>query len=306
MNTKDLEYITVVAEEGNITKAAQRLFIAQPSLSQCIHKIEEQLGTQLFVRTNSGITLTYAGEIFLDASNKISKTYRDMENAISDMNNMKRGRLVVGVPTLLACQIMPRIYSNYVQKYPGIDVILYEQESKTLESSLIKGKTDLAIMALPLGMDLNYETIFTCEMVLCAPPNHPLLKFVDPETNIFDITQLNNQPFILARPHQKTRFVVDSILKKAGITVQTALMTSSSETAMFLSAHGLGFAILPEFAIRYYQPLLPITYYRIDPKFASNWTVVVAHTRNDYLSTAAQLFIEEIHALYTGGNTPLR
>ncbi len=298
MNSKDMEYIAAVAEEGNITRAAQRLFIAQPSLSQCIHRVEEQLGAPLFVRTNSGITLTYAGEIYLNAADKISKIYRDMENTISDMNKMNVGRLVVGIPTLLACQIMPRIYSNYVRKYPGIDVVLYELDSKTLESALTKGKTDLGIMALPLKTDLEYEVIFSSKMVLCAPPNHPLLRHVNPENNVFDISMLDDQPFILARPTQKIRSLVNSILDKAGISVRTALMTSSSETAMFLSSHGLGFAILPEFAIQYYRPILPISYYYIDERFSEEWKIVIAHPKNDYLSMAAQLFIREVHSLY--------
>lgn len=297
MNSRDMEYIRAIAEEGSITRAAERLHIAQPSLTQCVNRVEARLGVPLFIRTNTGVTLTYACELFLNTADTISKAFRDLENSISEMNGMQSGRVTVGVPTLLASQIMPGIYSSYARKYPNIELVLFEEDSKTLVPSLQRGKIDLAIMALPIRAELDYEIVMSCPMVLCAPPNHELLRGVPPYTGVVDLSCFGDQPFIRARPHQKTRFVADAVLRKAGINVRTVLMTSSSETAMFLSSHGLGFTLLPEFSIRYYRPLRPIEYYRINASQAEEWNIVIARPRNSYLPRAAKLFIDEVHTV---------
>lgn len=299
MNTKEIEYIMAVAEEGNITRAAQRLYIAQPSLSQCIHKIETQLGAKLFIRTNSGLTLTYAGELFLASASKILKIYRDLENNIFDINTMKSGRLVVGTPFLLGSQVLPLIYPIYRSKYPNIQIQLIEEGALSLEHSLINGKIDLAILPLPLNLsNIQYEILSVCKMVICVPPHSELLAYVNPEDNTFDIRVLNDQPFILGHPEQRIRQVADAILKEANVSVKTVLLTRSVETAARLSSNGLGFAILPESYIKHYSSIPQTNYFYIPAKYPTQWTVVAAYLNNTYLSLAAQKFISELKASY--------
>ncbi len=294
MNTKEIEYILAVAEEGNITRAAQRLYIAQPSLSQCIQKIETQLGAKLFVRASTGLTLTYAGELFLASASKILKIYRDLENSIFDINQMKAGRLVVGTPFLLGSQVLPLIYPIYRSKYPTIQIQLIEESALSLEHSLLNGKIDLAVFPLPLSLpNIEYEVLSVSRMVICVPPHSELLSHVNPEDNSFDITVLNNQPFILGYPGQRTRQVADAILNAAGVSVKTVLLTRSVETAARLSFSGLGFAILPESYIKHYS-IPHVNYFYIPPRYSIAWTVIAAYQNSAYLSLAAQKFITEL------------
>ena len=144
-----MEYIIAVVDEGNITRAAKRLFITQPSLSQCIHRVETELDATLFVRTKTGIELTAAGQSFINTAEKICKEYRDLENKMVDIEELRTGRLVIGIPTLLNGYFLPEGYVYFQNRYPNVKVDLYEDDSDRLEVMLLRGKIDLAIMSLP-------------------------------------------------------------------------------------------------------------------------------------------------------------
>lgn len=302
MNIKDLESIITVVEEGNITGAAKRLFISQPSLSQCIQRVEAELSTTLFIRTKSGIELTNAGRTFLETAEKICKEYRDLENRLVDMSALHTGYLVVGIPTLLNGYLLPEGYMYFRQKYPNVKIDLYEDTSDRLETLLFRGKVDLAIMSLPVDPSLISVPMFSCEMVLCTPGWYdPGDALIDPRANILDIRRLDMAPFIFPRPSQKLHMVTEKILKKAGISVQTVLNTRSSKGALLYCALGFGFTIQPEISVRFHLPLLNnrIKIFRIPQEFNEYWSVVLSRSRNGYFSEAAQTFIQDMQEFYS-------
>ena len=107
MTSRELEYIKTVADEKSISSAARKLYIAQPSLSQSLQRIEENLGAKLFNRTPSGLTLTYAGERCYQMACQVLKIYSDFEAEISDINQLKTGRIVMGTTNHLGTVILP-------------------------------------------------------------------------------------------------------------------------------------------------------------------------------------------------------
>lgn len=109
MTSRELEYIKTVADEKSISSAARKLYIAQPSLSQSLQRIEENLGAKLFNRTPSGLTLTYAGERCYQMACQVLKIYSDFEAEISDINQLKTGRIVMGTTNHLGTVILPEI-----------------------------------------------------------------------------------------------------------------------------------------------------------------------------------------------------
>lgn len=107
MTSKELLYVKTIAEEKNISKAAQKLFVAQPSLSQSLQRIEDALGTRLFNRTAGGLTLTYAGEKYYQMAAQILKMYDDFETEVSDINNLRPGASTWESPTTWAPSCCP-------------------------------------------------------------------------------------------------------------------------------------------------------------------------------------------------------
>ena len=122
MTSKELLYIKTIAEEKSISKAARKLFIAQPSLSQSVQRIEEGLGTPLFTRTNSGLVPTYAGERYCHMATQILKMYEDFELEISDINNLRTGRIHVGITNHLGTLILARVLPEYKRICSYIEV----------------------------------------------------------------------------------------------------------------------------------------------------------------------------------------
>lgn len=301
MNTRDMEAIIAVADEGNITRAAKKLFITQPSLSQCIQRVESELNTTLFIRTKNGIELTSSGRAFTEYAERICKECRDLENTLVDLSELRTGYLSVGIPTLLNGYILPEGYMYFRERYPNVKVDLYEDDSSHLELMLLRGKIDLAIMSLPIDPSLISYPMISSEMVLCAPDWYdPGDALIDAQRNILDIRKLDGQPFIFPRQTQKLHMAMDKILKKAGISVQNVLNTRSSKGAMLYSAHGLGFTIQPAISVRFHLSMMKGygKVYRIPPELNEQWSVVMARSRNGYFSQAAQCFIRDMREFY--------
>lgn len=301
LNIKDMEFIIAVMDEGNITRAAKKLFVTQSALSQCIQRVESELNTTLFNRTKNGIELTNSGQTFFTYADRICKNYQDLGTTLADISNLKTGYLTVGIPALMNGYILPRGYMSYREKYPNIRVDLFESDSSHLETMLLRGKIDLAIMSLPVDASLVSYPMLSSEMQICAPEwFEPGDALIDPEHRILDIRKLENQPFIFPRQHQKLHKVTERILKKAGITVQNVLNTRSSTGALLYSSLGLGFTIQPAISIQFYLPTLheKANIYRIAPQYNENWNIVLARSRNSYFSKAAQSFIETMQEYY--------
>ena len=118
MTTRELLYVKTIAEEKSISKAAKRLYIAQPSLSQSLQKLEEQLGVALFHRTSSGLTLTYAGERYYHMASQVLKIYENFEIEISDINNLKTGKIRLGITNHLGALTLPQTLKQFHDLFP--------------------------------------------------------------------------------------------------------------------------------------------------------------------------------------------
>ena len=303
MNIKDIEAVIAVVDNGSITRAAKKLFVTQPSLSQCIQRVETELNATLFIRTKNGIELTSAGKAFIEYAERICKECRDLENTLVDISEMRAGHLSVGIPTLLNGYLLPEGYMYFRKHYPHVKVDLCEDDSSNLELMLCRGKIDLAIMSMPIDPSLISVPMISCEMLLCAPDwFHPGNSLLDPKTHILDIRKLNGQPFIIPQSSQKLHMLTDKILKKAGISVQNVLTTRSSKGAMLYSAFGLGFTLQPMMSVLFHQSILKGhgQLFRIPPELNERWTVVMARCRNGYFSEAARCFIRSMQEFYSG------
>ena len=157
MNFLKMYYFVVVAEEKNITKAAERLFISQQSLSSHVQKLEKELGVVLFNRTPS-LTLTYAGDRFLFYCKKILELQAKWQAELDEINGQTRGRVVIGMSHDRGKQFLPQILPAYSKENPLVDVSLVEGNFKVLQKNLLQGNIDLYIGISPIGLD-NANTV---------------------------------------------------------------------------------------------------------------------------------------------------
>ena len=299
MTQKELLYVKTIAEEKSISKAAKKLYITQPSLSQAIQRIEETLGIELFMRTTRGLILTYAGERYYQLATKILKMYEDFEIEISDINNLKTGRISIGITTYLATYVLPIVLPEFKAICPFIDVYIFEKNSTELESSLLLGEVDFAIMHEPTKINcaqINYEPLLKDPFLLTINPNHPLVNEGKhlPGYNypLIDLRLFKNEPFIMLNKEQRIRHVVDKIFKKANLEPKITLTLKNFETAKRLASEGLGATFIPLQYSKISSSDFKPAYFYIDEFYEASWTMCIATNKNGFLSRADKLFIK--------------
>lgn len=299
MTQKELLYVKTVADEKSISSAARRLFMAQPSLSQSIQRIEDSLGTPLFNRTTGGLTLTYAGERYYHMASQILKMYEDFEIEISDINNLKTGRIHLGVTNHLGTLVLPRILPRFLDLCPYVELSIVEETTQTLEQKLLSGQLDFAIMHAPkenIQPQIQYDIMTHDPFVIALPPSHALLEKAEKRPGydypVLDVRLLIKERFLMLHTGQRIRQVTDAVLAKAGITRPDILITLKNyETAQMLAAQGLGVTLIPQqyssIVVSDYQP----AFCSIDVKYDASWDMCIANLKNNFLSKADQLFI---------------
>lgn len=300
MDLKQFEYVLTINEERSFSRAAKKLFISQPSLSQYINRLENQLNITIFDRSTSPLNLTYEGELYIETAKNILNILENLQKKFDDISELKKGRLNIGLTPSKANDPLPAILPVFKEKYPGIELIITEATSADLEDMLVRGQVDVCMMNLPIkDKNIEYEPIITESIFLAAPPDYNTGSI---EQGVkypkIDLKSLEGQEFILLHPGQRLRQIADFIFAKAGIKPKILLETASIETALRLSASGMGFCFVPESAVRFSDMVNPPKYYSIGETGLS-WTLVIAYKQNSYRTKAVNAFADIVKQVVT-------
>ncbi|WP_374711778.1 LysR family transcriptional regulator [Symbiobacterium terraclitae] len=175
MNLHHIRYFVSVARHRSFTRAAAENMVAQPSLSQQIRRLEEELGAPLFDRSQTPVRLTDAGEALLPHAEAILRQVEAARAAVEERLGLRSGRLVLGSLPMTGSRLLPRAITAYRRRYPGIQVILREESTLRLTELALSGETDLTLTTLPPGSpDLDWQPLLTEPILLALPPDHPL------------------------------------------------------------------------------------------------------------------------------------
>ena len=179
MTTRDMAYIVSIAEEQSITRAAAKMYMAQPALSQCVQKVEKELGVLIFLRQPNGVRLTAEGECFLEFAKKTLTEQKTMEKKLLDLQNSDRGVVQLGFTGMQAMYVLPYFLPQFKEKYPSIDIVMTEATSEDIEEKLIKGEVEVGIVHPPLlREELEYFEINHDEMVIVPRSNSRYHKMI--------------------------------------------------------------------------------------------------------------------------------
>ncbi|REE88603.1 DNA-binding transcriptional LysR family regulator [Paenibacillus taihuensis] len=288
MEFRQLQYVIQIAKEKNFSRAAEKLHIAQPSLSQQLSKLEKEIGVLLFRRTTNSVELTHAGSVFVEKAQNILDNIEQLKQELDDLAHMRRGKLVVGSLSITGSHVLPIVLPIFGEQYPEIEIVLVEDTPSKLEQLTASGQTDLSLLALPLfEPSLEWVPIIEEEIVLAVPPDHHLAKLSEP----IRIESLRNEPFIVLKKGQGFRQNVLEICENAGFEPRIVFESTNIETVQSLVAAGMGITFIPKMITRtsansltpVYLPLAPPTPIR---------TLVIASRKGRYLSRAAEAFID--------------
>jgi LysR family transcriptional regulator, hydrogen peroxide-inducible genes activator len=244
MEMHQLRYVVAVARSGNFSRAADQCHVSQPSLSQQIQKLEEELGERLFDRTKREARLTSHGESFLPRAIRVLEEVDAAKREATDARQLLRGTLSIGVLPTIAPFLLPKILSEFTKAFPGVEVVLQEDTTAHLLKLVLGCEIDFALASQPISDSrLQVRELFSEELLLSLPPGHPLTR-----KRVIPLSDLENQPFILMKEghclgDQVLRFCERRDLRPA-ITFRSAQL----ETVQALISAGLGLSLIPAMA----------------------------------------------------------
>lgn len=302
MEFRQLIYAIQIAEERNFSRAAEKLHIAQPSLSQQLSKLEKELGVLLFKRSTNSVEPTYAGSVFVDKARQIIDMTEQLRREMEDLADLRKGRVVVGSVPVTGAHVLPDVLPAFRSAYPDIEVVLIEETSRKLEELTVSGSTDVCLLSLPINEPaLAYRPVFDEEICLAVPPEHPLAGKHTPISNDgrgtgerpgrpVPLAKLRDEPFILLKKGQGFRAIAHQLCSSAGFEPRIVFESGNIDTVQALVAAGMGIAFVPRMIIRGdWNGRAPV-YLPIEGR--PTRTLVLAYRKGRYLSNAAEAFIE--------------
>ena len=186
------KYVYEVYKERSFTKAAQNLYISQPSLSARIKKIEEMIGEPLFDRSTTPLQLTEVGKVYIEAAEEITQIEQRVENYINDLAGLKTGNLAVGASTLFAAYVVPSLITQFNQKFPDVHIQLIEGNTAELEEMLGSNALDFVIDNYHYDSILYNKELYCEENILLAVPKH---FAVNEELGMYQLSYRNRRIF---------------------------------------------------------------------------------------------------------------
>jgi DNA-binding transcriptional LysR family regulator len=283
MDLLQLRYFQTVARLEHVTKAARQLSIAQPSLSQTIARLEEELGVPLFDRKGREIRLNQFGAVFLQRVERIFGELEDARREIADLAGMEHGRIALAV---VIPQILPDLLRSFLADHPYVSFRLFHQHSsQTVQQQLEQGEIDLCITSPPIEQaGIGWTSLMKEEIYLMVPPDHRLAD----HTSIH-LREVEHEPFVSLKPGNTMRDLTDNCCRQAGFVPRVAFEGDEPSTLRGLVTAGLGVAFISELVLRTVADPSVIVPLRIEEPRCDR-IIGLAWRKEHYLSQAAQYF----------------
>jgi LysR family hydrogen peroxide-inducible transcriptional activator len=245
MEFNQLRYVCAIADTGSFSRAAERCQVAQPSLSQQVLKLEQDLGAKLFDRLGRSIRITEAGRAFLPHARSILAQMEAARSSVAAKNADVRGSVAVGIIPTIAPFLMPRYTTAFAKKYPDAKLRIVEETTPLLVNALRDLTIDLAILALPLRhKDLQFFPIRTEPLFAALPRNHPRAA-----ADSLALKNLRGESFVMLRDGHCFRDLSLATCTHARITPNIAFESDQFSSVLGMVAAGVGISIVPEMAI---------------------------------------------------------
>lgn len=296
MNFQELNYALSIARYQNLTKAAEELYISQPTLSKCLQKLEREMGGKLFSRSGNTYVPTYLGRRYLEYARKVLALNQDWERELKDMNACMDGELNIAFPLMRSSCMVPSIMKVFHKKYPGVRVNFMEEAHAIQEKLLLNDELDFGIFnETRPHPKLSYETLLREEILLVMPPDHPMavrgMKRSEVKHLWIDLRLLEKEEFILHFPDQTTGQLALELFETWGIKPQVSVRTRNTETSVRLCMEGMGLCFVPETYIKNMRFDTPPACFSVGEKGVFS-TLTIASRKGAHLPSYAQDFIK--------------
>jgi LysR family transcriptional regulator, transcription activator of glutamate synthase operon len=302
---KNYQYFISIVEEGSISKAAEKLYISQSSLSKYLKHLEENLGVELFSRESYPLKLTEAGKLYHSYVKDIIERNKRLLQNFSAINDFTHGKIVFGVTPWRSSILLPVVLPAFWQAYPNIHVEIREGSHKYMASLIDHDEVDFCIFHIPNSYDnITFELLKFERILFTVKKDNPLLKNIDYSSSVLinhmnkdDFLYFGQEQFILLLKGQNIRELTQNYLNKLHINPMIALETSNIVTAMNLVASGVGVTFVPESVLKVGHQYNDLVFFSIDDPLLQ-WELGIAYKTKSSLSKQSELFIDYIKKMY--------
>ncbi len=235
----DIRLMITLAEEKNMRKAAERLFVSQPALSQRLQNLEKQIGSELFIRSQKGLIITASGEIILNYAKRMEDTYQSMLEQLQILNSDISGTLKIAVSSVVAQYWLPPVLKQYVSQFPDVQVSIFTGWSSEITNRLYENEVHLAILRGNQNWFGEKELLFSDELLLVDTKKHDLADYKEIQ-----------RPFIQFKSNSNYYQLIQSWwYEHFNSLPKHEIVVDQIETCKQFVLNGLGFAILPSSAL---------------------------------------------------------
>jgi DNA-binding transcriptional LysR family regulator len=246
MDLRQLRTFRAVAELGSLSKASDRLRVAQPALSRQIKLLEHELRIELFTRNGRGMLLTAAGQLLLDRTTGLVRQIEQVRDDLQSVGGNPSGRVVLGLVPTVSCILSARFARRIVETLPDVSLLIVESYGGHLVEWLHRGEMDLAIIYGPsVDLHLSVETLGRDSIVAVGPRGSGLAGRRD-----VDIGWLAEQKLVLPSHSHGLRALIERAAARKNLTLKVSMEADSYRVLTSLVEEGIGFTLLPPSAVR--------------------------------------------------------
>lgn len=306
MFVKNPEYFLTIVKERSISRAAERLYLSQPYLSQYLAKLEHSLGVVLLDRSHTPLSLTPAGEVFHAYLERQGYLERQLVSDLRDLKDKKRPVLHIGVSPWRGSVLLPDVLPLFTQQYPDVQVVLHEVPIPDLMDLAASSAADFCIMYIPADLsELTYEPVMQERVFLVSHKDHPLVQGMqgsyENPGHFPELRLLEKERIIMLPPDWRISKMLHNTFSVHNVEPQNILITTNNTTAINLVVENQGFAFLQESGISRTSYLDRLSCFTIgDPVLTCPLAVV--YKKNGFLSPAARCFIDLTRQFYSRFN----
>ncbi|TDL66226.1 LysR family transcriptional regulator [Neobacillus sp. YX16] len=294
MDIKHLQYFIEVANFNSFSRAADHLFITQPTISKMIKNLETELGVALFDRSRKQLILTDAGRIILEQAKLIDKAFKNLETELDNLTGLKKGHIRIGLPPIFDAHYFLKIVGSFHEKYPGITFQLVEDGSKKIEEDVGNNLLDVGIIVLPTKNDIfDYFSFMEEDLKLILHISHPLAE--REEVNLADLA---NESLIL---FNKDFVLNDRIIYSCNSVGFNPHIISESSQRSFIEemvVSKFGVSLLPESVCQNLNKNVKSVKI-VNPSIS--WNLAIIWGKNQYFSYAAKEWLQFTKEKLTNG-----
>ena len=239
-----VEGFVAVAREGNLRRAAERLYISQPALTARIQALEAELGTPLFRRTRTGMVLTHAGRAYLPYAERALDSLRGGAALVTELAEGVTGELVIGSAPAVSAYVLPELLARYSANHPDVRLIVRTHHSEELVAMVARGDIHLAVVRELRDARVRQRPLFEDELVLVARPDHPFAI-----AGAVDIDAIHQAQLILFDRTSSYYDLTQALFRSQGVVPRGVMELDNIEAAKRMVERGLGVALLPGTAV---------------------------------------------------------